>query len=73
MFYEEQTEEERGVRQAGQERELQRHRITKKSGSKEVKLRNVRREEREKKGTRGGCEVRGRKENAGKEKRRGGQ
>ena len=45
----------------------------KKSGSKEEKLGNVRREVREGKKTSGRCEMRWRKENAGKERKRRGQ
>ena len=61
----------RGVCQAG--RELQREGITKKSENREEELGNVRREVREEKGTSGRCEVRWRKENVRKERRRRGQ
>ena len=74
MFYEEHRNK-RGecVRLVMIERELLREGITKMSGSREEELRNVRRELREEKGTSGRCEVRGRKENAEKKRRRGGQ
>ena len=47
--------------------------ITQKSENREEELGNVRREVREEKGTSGRCEVRWRKENVRKERRRRGQ